>query len=145
MRPGLARVRLAPDEVVPAPRSGLALGRGARGPVQLRLFRLAGTRVVVAGGCLPAQLLILRAAGAAIPVDVVTARPAFWEPLLRSAPGAALHRPGQQPVPPRSGPALVVDDRVDDGAGQRPSLDVRPWQCRVEVRGDPVAGELGPL
>jgi hypothetical protein len=142
MNNGLPGIQLLPDEAIAAPRSGVAFGRAGGGPVQLRLFRPTGTRLVLGTGLAPVQLLVLRASAATVPVDVITTRRRAWEALLPAAPGARLRGPSEPPRP-GGGPALLVDDRpLDPGAraGSGPA-DARPWQCRVEVRGEWHAAE----
>lgn len=142
-----AGVSVAPGDVVPAPPTGVAVGRGSSGTVHLRLFRQSCTRVVVGGngGLRAAQLLAVRAATSGIPVDVVTARPQMWQPLIGHGPGSRIRTPAD-PVRPTAGPMLLVDDRtvssldIDAAAAQRPLGDVRPWQCRLEIRG-PATGQ----
>lgn len=122
---------------VPAPASGVTLGVARGGPVALRLFRAAGTRVVVAGEALPAQLLALRAASAGTPVHVTTPVPERWAPVVAHGPGSGIHRL-PDPGPTAAGPALIVDEHPD-----RSRTDVRPWQCRVEIRSEWTAADLG--
>jgi hypothetical protein len=115
---------------VSAPASGVQLGTGRQGPVTLRLFRLGGTRVVVAARLLPVQLIVLRTAAAGTPVQVVTSRPQLWEPLLRHDPRTHLVT-AQEVRQPAGGPTLIVDDRPAEVRGP---VEVGPWQCRVDVR-----------
>lgn len=136
MRNGLLTVPMRADDEVPAARTGILLGAGAQGPVHLRLLRQSGIRIAIAAEPLPAQLIALRAANAAVPVEVGTRRRPPWEPLIAAAPGMALRSPDR--LAPRSGPALIVHDHAPPGpgnaaGGNRPAADVRPWQCRVDV------------
>lgn len=135
--PAAGAVSVAPEDMVPAPPTGVAIGRGTAGPVHLRLFRLSGTRVVLGAGgdgLRAAQLLALRAATSGIPVEVVTGRPQMWQPLIGHGPGSRIRRP-DEPARPSAGPMLLVDDRPGDAAAQRTLGDVRAWQCRLEIRG----------
>jgi len=134
-------VRVGRDAVVAAPSSGVLLGVNDAGPVALRLFRLLGTRVSVAGLIEAAQLLTVRAAAAGTPVQVMTARPHVWEPLVRfSSASRVVH--DEQALQPHGGPSLLVDDRP----GQRHSGGERvPWQCVVDVRGQWTADEVAGL
>lgn len=136
-RTGSGRVALPADATVPAPASGVTLGAGRGGPVTLRLFRALGTRVIVVGDLLPAHLLALRAASAGTAVHVITDAPQLWEPVVAHGPGSRVHRPGAE-VLTGPGPALIVDERTD-----RPRTDPRPWQCRLEIRSEWSAADLG--
>ncbi len=133
MTTGMIGVRFSTRAQVSAPASGVRLGSGPDGAVQLRLFRVSGTRVVIAGRLVAAQLIVVRAAAAGTPVQVVTRRPEQWAPLLRHdtsthlVTGTAV---GQMP----GGPTLVVDDQLGGAAGG--TAEVTPWQCRIEVRQD---------
>jgi hypothetical protein len=145
--PAAGGVSVAPDDMVPAPPTGVAVGRGAAGTVHLRLFRPSGTRVVLGAGrdaVRAAHLLALRAAASGIPVEVVTARPQMWQPLIGHGPGSRIRTP-DEPARPSAGPMLLIDDRPGDAASQCALGGVRAWQCRLEVRGpapesDPTAG-----
>ncbi|MFI2709060.1 type VII secretion protein EccE [Micromonospora sp. NPDC018662] len=127
---------------LPVGGSGLMVGADRRGgPLTVRLFRPATTRVLLVGGVPAAQLLVLRALALGARVAVQTARPRAWEAFARGvggpgdavpllppgrpvggAPGSAL-RPlllvvDIGPVPPEAGPAaawqsvLVVRDEL---------------------------------
>ncbi|HET6877272.1 MAG TPA: hypothetical protein VFH38_07070 [Jatrophihabitans sp.] len=136
-RTGVVPVELTDDAAVPAPASGLMLGSGRGAPVALRLFRSQGTRLIVAGDPLPAQLLALRAASAGTPVHVITAVSALWEQVVAHGPGHRVQQPGET-RPAVVGAALVVHDHPT-----RSRADVRPWQCRVDVRSGWSAADLG--
>ena len=111
------------------PLPGCSSGVGQDGPLSLRLFRLAGTRAVLAGRVLPAQLLAVRAAAGGTPVQVMTPRPQLWVPLL---PRNAGHVVGASEArAPVGGPTLVIDDRPIEARGP---AEMRPWQCRLDVR-----------
>lgn len=129
MRRGIVGVRFEDGAQVSAPASGLQLGVGQDGPLSLRLFRLAGTRAVLAGRVLPAQLLAVRAAAAGTPVQVLTTRPQLWAPLLPRDAGHTVAP--SEPRTPIGGPTLVIDDRPADARGP---AEMRPWQCRLDVR-----------
>lgn len=132
MRHGIADVRIGEDELAPAPRSGVVLGRGHHGPVLVRLLRPGGTRIAALGALLPAQLLVSRAAAAAFPVEIVTSRAATWEQLAQQ-PGIRVRGAAAAGDAARlAGQALVVHDRPD--AAARGVGEVRAWQCRLEVR-----------
>jgi hypothetical protein len=134
---GIAGIRLAPGTFAGAPVSGVQLGLGDSGPVTVRFFRLTGTRIVVASAILPAQLIAVRVAAAGTPVQVISSRPQFWEPLLpRGGPFAVT---GSELAQPSGGPSLIVDDRPGQARGRS---DVQPWQCRLEVRTDWARTEL---
>lgn len=126
---GIVGLTLAEDTGITAPASGLQLGVGQGGPLSLRLFRIAGTRVVLAGRVLPAQLLAVRAAASGTPVQAVTSRPQLWAPLLPRNAGHVV-APSESPMPV-GGPTLVIDDRPAEARGP---ADMRPWQCRLDVR-----------
>jgi hypothetical protein len=130
MRTGMVGVRFRPGAQVGAPTSGVRLGSGPDGAVLLRLFRVSGTRVVIAGRLLAAQLIVVRAAAAGTPVQVVTRRPDQWAPLLRH--DTATHVvTGTEVRQMPGGPTLVVDDLQGGG-----SAEIAPWQCRLDVRTD---------
>lgn len=129
MRRGIVGLQLDTAAAVTAPASGVQLGIGQAGPITLRLFRVSGTRVVLAARVLPAQLMAIRSAAAGTPVQVVTSRPQLWQPLL-SRDGAHVVAPAEVGQPP-GGPTLMIDDRPAEARGP---AEVRPWQCRVDVR-----------
>ncbi|MBE7186698.1 hypothetical protein [Jatrophihabitans endophyticus] len=122
-------VRFDDGAEVAAPPSGLQLGVGQSGPVSLRLFRLGGTRAVLAGRVLPAQLLAVRAAAAGTTVQVATSRPQLWAPLLPRDGGHSVAA-AEARTPP-GGPTLVIDDRPAEARGP---AEMRPWQCRLDIR-----------
>lgn len=124
------RVRFAPGAAVAAPPSGVRLGVGRSGPVLLRLFRSGGTRIVLAAGVSPAQLIAVRTAASGAAVHVVSVRPQLWQPLLQHAADARVFGPGEA-LPSQSGPTLLIDDRPTEVRG---AAEVTPWQCRLDVR-----------
>lgn len=130
MSRGVIGVRLDANAEIAAPESGIQLGTGTGRPVSLRLFRSAGTRIVLAARVLPAQLIALRAAAAGTAVQVVTSRAQLWEPILGSAAGSQVASDVAL-LAPASGPRLLVDDRP---AQSRGALDLAPWQCRIDIR-----------
>jgi hypothetical protein len=136
---GIVGVRLPEGTVVAAPRSGVVLGAGETGPLALRLFRLSGTRVIAASAGPAVQLLVVRAAAAGTPVHVVTGRPAAWTPLLTADRSAYVVVTAPEMLVPTGGPSLLVDDRPVSG---RSPIELRPWQCRVDVRTDWTAADL---
>ncbi|WP_345151636.1 type VII secretion protein EccE [Micromonospora maritima] len=127
---------------LPAGGGGLVVGANRRGgPLTVRLFRPAPTRMVLVGGVPAAQLLVLRSLALGARVAVQTARPDAWERFVRGvgapAGGVPLLPPGRPvggapgsplrplllvvdtgPVPPEAGPAaawqsvLVVRDEL---------------------------------
>jgi hypothetical protein len=131
-------VRLPVGALVPAPVSGVQLGLLESGPLAVRLYRLAGTRVAFASAMLPAQLLAIRAAAAGTPVQVVTNRPQFWQPLVPDGRGLRVV-PTLDLLESFGGPSLLVDDRP---AQARTAYDNQPWQCRLDVRTDWSPAEL---
>lgn len=142
----MVHLRLPRGATVAAPLSGLQLGTGRSGSMALRLFRTAGTRVVLAARPAPAQLLAVRAAAAGIPVQVVTSRSQLWEPLLRdpgqqgrSALGPHVVATTEMRQAP-GGPSLLIDDRPAEPRGPG---EPRAWQCRLEVRTQWTPAELG--
>lgn len=141
MKNGIIGLDLEPGARAAAPASGVQFGRGQDGPVSLRLFRVTGTRVVVATRVLPAQLLVVRAGAAGVPVQIVTSRPQLWQPLAASLPGSRV-LPDAGGLQPTGGPGLIVDDRP---AEARAPLDIRPWQCRVDIRSQWAPSELSSL
>ncbi|MEP7020112.1 MAG: hypothetical protein ABI808_05640 [Pseudonocardiales bacterium] len=116
MTRGAVRVHFAPGASVAAPPSGVRLGVGRSGPVLIRLFRSGGTRIVLAAGVLPAQLIAIRTAASGAGVHVISVRPQLWQPLLRHGADAHILGPGA-PLPPQSGPTLVIDDRPAEVRG----------------------------
>lgn len=130
MNRGIVGIEVAPGAVAEAPGSGVRFGTGQGGPVAVRLFRITGTRIVVASRVLPAQLLTVRATAAGVPVQVVTSRVQLWEPLLRGIAGCRV-LPDAGGLQPTGGPGLIVDDRPGEG---RTPIEIRPWQCRIDVR-----------
>lgn len=138
MKRGVIGIELAADVEIAAPRSGVQLGTGTGGAVSLRLFRMGGTRIVLATRVLPAQLIALRVAAAGSSVQVVTSRPQLWEPILGSAPTCQVVSDSQR-LATRSGPRLLVDDRPVQACGP---LDLAPWQCRIDVRTQWTPSEL---
>jgi hypothetical protein len=130
MTRGAVRVQFAAGAAVAAPPSGVRLGVGRSGPVLLRLFRSGGTRIVLAAGVLPAQLIAVRTAASGAAVQVVSVRPQLWHPLLRHGADAHIFGPGA-PLPPQGGPTLLIDDRPAEVRG---AAEVPPWQCRLDVR-----------
>lgn len=141
MRSGVLRVAFDPAASVAAPVSGVRFGTGTSGPIAVRLFRLAGTRVVVLTDPSPAQLIVARVAAAGTPVQVVTSRPQMWWPLLEHS--RELHTIGAVEMRHAvGGPALTVADRSGPGRG---AAEVGAWQCRLDVRDDWVVGELSAL
>jgi ESX secretion system protein EccE len=141
MRRGAVRLQLDGAAAVAAPPSGVHLGPGPSGPVSLRLFRSSGTRIALASDVAPAQVITIRTAAAGAAVQVISARPQLWEPLLRHAAEAHLVRPGMA-LPPTDGPTLLVDDRPTE---VRATAEVRPWQCRLDVRTHWTPSELSPM
>jgi hypothetical protein len=137
---GVPTIDLAPGALVGAPVSGVRVGVGTDGAaVTLRLFRLTGTRVVVAPASLPAQVLALRAAAGGTPVHVLTTRPHLWQPLLAHDP--ALHVVARDALRrPPGGAALLIDDRPVEN---RSPVEVGPWQCRLDVRTRWAPGDVG--
>lgn len=137
MNTGLCTVRLTPDDEVAAAQTGILLGTGASGPVHLRLLRQSGTRIAAAAALLAVQVLALRAAAAGMSVEIVTGRAAAWHPALASAPAVQVRGFAQDNVQP--GPGVVIYDHPTESvpssfSGGRPAADVRPWQCRIDVR-----------
>lgn len=130
MRRGMIGIQFEASAEIAAPKSGVLLGTGTDGAISLRLFRAAGTRIVLAARVLPAQLIALRAAAAGSSVQVVTSRPQLWEPILGSAPRSHVV-PDVQRLAPGSGPRLLIDDRPAQARGP---LDLAPWQCRIDIR-----------
>lgn len=131
-------VRFAPGTVASAPVSGVQLGTTDSGPVALRLFRISGTRIALASAMLPAQLMAIRAAAAGTPIQVVTSRPQFWQPLVPDGPGLRVV-PTVDLLGAFGGPSLLVDDRPGQTRGTH---EPQPWLCRLDVRTDWGPGEL---
>lgn len=136
MRRGILELRLDDRVEIGAPSSGVPLGVGADGPVRLRLFRLDGTRVVIAAGPAPARLLVVRAAAAGVPVQVITERASSWRPLLGVGVGVVGGIVRADP----GGPTLVVDDGAQPSPGP---VELQPWQCRLELHPQWTPAQLG--
>jgi hypothetical protein len=130
VRRGTVRVQFKAGATIGAPPSGVHLGAGQAGPISVRLFRSSGTRIALACPVAPAQLIAIRTAAAGAAVHVVTARGQQWEPLLRHGPETHVLTPGA-PLPPYTGPTLLIDDRPTDARG---TGEVLPWHCRLDVR-----------
>jgi hypothetical protein len=139
MRRGIVGIEFAPDAAVAAPISGVQLGVGQAGAIALRLFRVSGTRLVLASRVLPAQLIAIRTATAGTPVQVVTSRPQLWEPLLQRDAGLHVVSPSEVRQP-AGGPTLLIDDRPAEARGPG---ETRPWQCRLDIRSQWTPAELG--
>ncbi|HEX5497209.1 MAG TPA: hypothetical protein VFX70_21815 [Mycobacteriales bacterium] len=123
---------------LPAARGGVVAGREPGGsPVTLRLFRATPVRIGVFGAGYFVNLLAFRAFAQGAQVAVVTARPARWAPLVRSAPpGPAWVTvvPPASPTPPAGTmlrPSLLVED-VDAGQGG-PRHDLGAWQAGLTL------------
>ncbi len=128
--PAAATMSTAGLPSAPAPMTGVYLGaRVNGGAALLRLFRASGTRIAVLAGPTPAQLIALRAARAGAAVQIKTARPRTWAPLLEGTP--AWVNPLTTETAGVDGPLLVVDDRPDEASGLG---DVASWQCRIDIR-----------
>lgn len=138
MKGGIVELNFGASAEIAAPRSGVHLGTGQAGAVTLRLFRLTGTRIALASRVLPAQLIAVRTLAAGTTVQVVTSRPQLWEPLLRNSP-SSLVVPAAAALPQTSGPELLIDDRP---AEARTPIEIRPWQCRIDVRTQWTPAEL---
>ncbi|WP_435817529.1 type VII secretion protein EccE [Micromonospora sediminicola] len=107
---------------------GLVVGANRRGgPLTVRLFRPATTRMVLVGGVPAAQLLVLRALALGARVAVQTARPRTWERFVRGL-GA-----------PAGGVPLLPPGRPAGGA---PGSPLRPLLLVVDA--GPVPPEVGP-
>lgn len=130
MKAGIVGLEFGVGAEIAAPHSGVHIGTGHDGPVSLRLFRLLGTRIALAARVLPAQLIAVRAAAGGTSVQVVTSRPQLWEPLLRTARNSGIVRVAEA-LPPSAGPVLLIDDRP---AEARSPIEIRPWQCRIDIR-----------
>lgn len=130
MKRGIVRVQFTAGAAASAPTSGVQIGMGESGPVSVRLFRLSGTRVALPSAMSAAQLIAIRTAAGGTPVQVVTSRPQFWEPLIRHDRGAHVVSAAELLQPP-GGPSLLVDDRP---AQVRGGFEINPWQCRLDVR-----------
>ncbi|GHJ17991.1 type VII secretion protein EccE [Micromonospora sp. AKA38] len=116
----------APD--LPVGGSGLMVGANRRGgPLTVRLFRPATTRVLLVGGVPAAQLLVLRALALGARVAVQTTRPRAWEAFARGVGG------------PGDGVPLLPPGRPVGGA---PGSPLRPLLLVVDA--GPVPPEVGP-
>ncbi|MGI8679365.1 MAG: hypothetical protein ACR2LX_11885 [Jatrophihabitans sp.] len=138
MKAGIVGLAFGPGAEIAAPQSGVHIGRGHDGPVSLRLFRLMGTRIALAARVLPAQLIAVRAAAGGTSIQVVTSRPQLWEPLLHTARNSGIVRVAEA-LPQTGGPVLLIDDRP---AEARSPIEIRPWQCRIDIRSQWSPAEL---
>lgn len=121
---------------LPLRTSGVMIGQESRQPLVVRLFRPKQTQVGVFASTYVARVLAHRALAVGAQIVVVTARPAIWTPLVRSAPSG----PWVTVVPPNSSipaggsalrPPLIVDDVGVGGATRR---ELGPWQTGVTLR-----------
>ena len=140
MKRGILDLRLQDGVEIGAPASGVQIGVGQAGPVRLRLFRLAGTRVVVATKPALAQLIVVRVAAAGTPVQVITDRPSAWRPLLGADAGPAHVVAATETRTSGGGPTLVVDDRAPQSRGP---VELQPWHCRLDLRPQWTPAQLG--
>lgn len=138
MKSGIVGIDFEPGAEIAAPQSGVHLGTGQSGAVSLRLFRLMGSRIVLAARVLPAQLIAVRAAAGGTSVQVVTSRPQLWEPLLQTSRTSAVLRSADA-LAQLGGPVLFIDDRP---AEARSPLEIRAWQCRIDIRTQWTPAEL---
>lgn len=131
-----------PDAVSTGP-SGLLLGdapsvrAGEGGPVTIRLFRSAPTRVVVAVPEYVTWLLAYRAVAQGAHLSIVSNSPSRWHPLVQAveASGGTADLLDAQTRPPSAGrpyrPSLVIDDADHfDGMGSQ----LGPWQAVLVVQ-----------
>ncbi|GIJ26502.1 hypothetical protein Vqi01_16640 [Micromonospora qiuiae] len=137
-RPGASPIPGPAELTLPYGSAGLMLGANRHGSaVTVRLFRPAGTRVLLVGGLPAAQLVAMRTLALGARVVVQTTRPHAWEPFVRalSMPGTTipLLPPGRPvpggPVTPLA-PLLVILD-APPPAGPRPGV---AWQTTLLVR-----------
>ncbi|MDG4803445.1 type VII secretion protein EccE [Micromonospora sp. WMMD980] len=124
----------APD--LPVGGSGLVVGANRRGgPLTVRLFRPATTRVLLVGGVPTAQVVVLRALALGARVAVQTARPRVWEGFVRGVGAPVPLLPPGRPVggPPGSPlrPLLLV---VDAGPVPPEVGPAAAWQSVLVVR-----------
>ncbi|SCG59420.1 type VII secretion protein EccE [Micromonospora humi] len=124
----------APD--LPVGGSGVMVGANRRGgPLTVRLFRPATTRVLLVGGIPAAQLVVLRALALGARVAVRTARPRAWEAFVRGVGAPVPLLPPGRPVggPPGSPlrPLLLV---VDAGPVPPEAGPAAAWQSVLVVR-----------
>ncbi|MFI5835106.1 type VII secretion protein EccE [Micromonospora sp. NPDC051300] len=135
----------APD--LPVGGSGLMVGANRRGgPLTVRLFRPATTRVVLVGGVPAAQLIVLRALALGARVAVQTARPRGWEAYVRGVGAAVPLLPPGRPVggPPGSPlrPLLLV---VDAGPVPPEAGPAAAWQTVLVVRDELTPADVPAL
>jgi hypothetical protein len=144
---GLTRVALSgvAEASAPTRTAGILLGvatpdSGPESPVQARVFRRGGTRILCAAGLGAAQLLAVRAAAAGVPVLVRSDQPDRWR-----APQAAFaqrifvdSRPAPELPSRQDQPVLYIDDASNGSSGADPAPatlgEARPWQCRLLIR-----------
>ncbi|WFE33301.1 type VII secretion protein EccE [Micromonospora sp. WMMD975] len=130
--------------------SGLMVGADRRGgPLTVRLFRPATTRVLLVGGVPAAQLLVLRALALGARVAVQTARPRAWEAFVRGAGGPGGVMPLLPPGRPVGGapgsplrPALLV---VDAGPVPPEVGPAAAWQSVLVVRDELTSADAPAL
>jgi hypothetical protein len=139
---GVVRLPAAERMHSSAPVSGVHLGAGRSGPIALRMFRRAGTRIAVVGAPGAAQLLAVRAASGGTPVLVMTSRERVWSPALAHGPQCRITAPARGAAQSSATPAVIVDDRPEERRGLG---EVGPWQCRIDVRTPLEPAELASL
>lgn len=118
------------------------LGIGQGGPVALRLFRAAPTRIAVVGAVPAVQLLAIRAASGGTAVLVLTGREQLWSAAIAHGPASRVGPPGPGALQLAGTPGVIVDDRpeVPRGLGE-----VGEFQCRFEMRTPATAQDLAAL
>jgi hypothetical protein len=142
MSRGLLYLPLAPGLASAAPRSGSHLGIGQAGPVTLRLFRQAPTRLAVVGAVEAAELLAIRAASVGATIVVMTRRDSMWGPAVGHSPDGHVVAPGPGATQSVTGQAVIVDDRPEEPRG---TGEVGDWQCRLDVRTPRTGSDLASL
>lgn len=122
---------------VPLGMSGVVVGTGnQRQPVVAQLFRNQPTQLGAFCAAYVAKLLAFRALAAGAQVQVMTPRPAVWEPLARSAPPQWVSLvPPMSPTPRNATgtrPSLVIEDA---GMAESPArADLGAWQAHLVLR-----------
>lgn len=102
------------------------------GPLGVRLFRAAATRVVLVGSPHCAQVVAYRAVATGARIVVSTARPQIWSPLANAGPTEVRPVDATAERGRRTHPLLYIDDAPP--YGRPPELPTARWTTVLTVR-----------